>query len=221
MLDDELKQGYIAQFGLEKPFCSALLEHIRLYQFDKGEFLYHQGDKQEYLYCLLKGKLQVDFFQEDGSFAVFAFESAFSMIGDLELIDTEKEVGNVVCISDCILFVIPIKAVHDYSIRDPDFLQFLLLQVGKKFSESSVLHSQSNLSVESKLSRYLQFRYEREGTSIELEKRDSVASMLGVSVRQLNRTLKDFNEREIIHYKNRSLTLLQPDKLYSLNYQGE
>lgn len=206
---------------MEKPFCPALLEQTRLYQFDKGEYLYHQGSKQEYLYCLLEGKLQVDFFQADGSYAVFAFESAFSVIGDLELIDTSKELGNVVCISDCKLFVTPIKAVHDFSVRDPDFLQFLLLQVGKKFSESSALHSQLSLSVESKLSRYLQFRFEREGSAIELEKRESVASMLGVSVRQLNRTLKSLNERNIIHCKNRSLVVLKPEMLYRLTYETE
>ncbi len=193
----------------------------RLFHFDKGEYLYHQGEEQEYLYCLLEGKLQVDFFQSDGSYAVFAFESAFSVIGDLELVDKHKRVGNVVCISDCKLLVIPIALVREHCLRDADFLQFLLLQVGKKFSEFNTLHTQNRLSVESKLSRYLQFRFEREGAKLELEKRDAIASMLGISVRQLNRTLKSFNERGMIQSKNRSLEVIKPEVLYGLNYETD
>lgn len=61
--------------------------------------------------------------------------------------------------------------------------------------------------------KYLAIRAEVEGTVIHLEKRDSIAAMLGISTRQLNRDLKDLAELNIIQFKNKTVKVLDSDYL--------
>ncbi|MDO3656319.1 hypothetical protein [Acinetobacter genomosp. 15BJ] len=63
----------------------ALLENLRLKQIEEDEYLVGQGSSLNNLYLLVDGKLQVQHFQQHGSYAVFSIEKAFSVIGDLEL----------------------------------------------------------------------------------------------------------------------------------------
>ncbi|MCH7291052.1 helix-turn-helix domain-containing protein [Acinetobacter genomosp. 15BJ] len=46
-----------------------------------------------------------------------------------------------------------------------------------------------------------------------MEKRDSIAAMLGISTRQLNRDLKDLAELNIIQFKNKTVKVLDSDYL--------
>jgi DNA-binding transcriptional regulator LsrR (DeoR family) len=52
-----------------------------------------------------------------------------------------------------------------------------------------------------------------EGSMIHLEKRDSIAAMLGISARQLNRILKDLSDLNIIQFKNKTLKVLDSNYL--------
>ena len=96
---------------------------------------------------------------------------------------------------------------------DPAFLLFMCQNLSHKLLNTSLLHSVGAISVESKLRQFLLFKTQSEGVMIQLENRESLAAMLGVSVRQLNRTLIKLAQQEIIQYKNKSLRIINPVRL--------
>lgn len=59
-----------------------------------------------------------------------------------------------------------------------------------------------------KVRKYLAFRAESDGQVIQLEKREVIAAMLGISVRQLNRTLRALEEEGLIQFKNKTVKVL-------------
>ncbi|CDL86861.1 Putative cyclic nucleotide-binding domain protein (fragment) [Xenorhabdus cabanillasii JM26] len=69
------------------------------------------------------------------------------------------------------------------------------------------------ITSENKLRRYLATQFQLYGKSFTLEKRETLASMLGISVRQLNRSLSELVRVEVILLKNRTLHIINHDLL--------
>ena len=127
-----------------------------------------------------------------GQWAVFAFETPLSIVGELELFMDSVEMTNVnlQAVTDSLLLVAPLSVVQQHGYDDTRFLRFLLRNIVQKLYFSSTLLSQAPLSVETRLAYYLLDCYQQEGTPFQLEKREAVAALLGTSTRHLNRTLK-------------------------------
>ncbi|MCB6144993.1 helix-turn-helix domain-containing protein [Providencia rettgeri] len=56
--------------------------------------------------------------------------------------------------------------------------------------------------------RYLIFAESQYGSEFKLENRDSLAAMLGISVRQLNRILVKLIERKLIELKGKHIKII-------------
>jgi CRP/FNR family transcriptional regulator, putaive post-exponential-phase nitrogen-starvation regulator len=211
----ERKNLYIRQYNLEQHFSDKILNSIRIVDLSCNEYLIRQESTLTHLYCLVDGKLQVELFQFDGSRTVFSFESAFSIIGDLELFFPKKSkiFSNVMAASSSSVLTIPLQVIHDYGMCDPLFLRFICEHLSKKLYKTCLLQSNASFPADFRLKKYLLSREEKEGTIIILENRDSIASMLGVSVRQLNRTLRQLAELGIISYKNKTVRILDIELL--------
>ncbi len=166
-----------------------------------------QGDQLTDIFFLLKGKLQVDQFHLDGNQAVFSFEKPFSMIGDLELFQDDEVSCNVQALEDSLVFAAPAQLVREVGYNDAQLLRFIIGYLTKKLYSSSRLLSNAPLSVEYRLARYLLYRFDKEGAVLRLEKRESLAAMLGVSVRHLNRTFKQLGATSVITLQNKTLTI--------------
>ena len=182
-------------------------------QYRKGEYLFFQEERLKQLYLLVEGKLQVDYLQPNGRQAVYSFETPFSIIGDMELLSDRVVTSNVRALEDCIVLAIPINLVNQYGLTSIPFLQFIIRYLSKKMYFASMLLAQYALSAESRLAHYLLERSHLEGQTIQLEKRDALAAILGVSVRHLNRSLKNLAEQNAIRLKNRTLVIVDPQAL--------
>jgi len=64
------------------------------------------------------------------------------------------------------------------------------------------------------------YRMEKEGKILHLEKREALAAMLGVSVRHLNRTLKQMSALKTIEIQNKRLTIMNTQELLTLTKKG-
>lgn len=213
--NDELIQNYIDEFSLSRYFSPILLENFLLKQIEAGEFLLAQGSSLSSLYLLVNGKLQVEHYQKDGSCAVFSIERAFSVIGDLELF-LDRDIGTVstvTAISKADILEISLSKIEQYAFNDPAFLRFICSHLSQKLYASTQLLTNATLPAFIKVRKYLAIRAEMEGSMIHLEKRDSIAAMLGISTRQLNRIFKDLSDLNIIQFKNKTLKVLDNDYL--------
>lgn len=218
-MDRELVSTFIHAYSLDRHLPPQLLEGIRVTKLQAGEYLIAQGSVLSKLYLVVEGKLQVEHYERDGNRAVFSIETAFSVIGDLELFHQHiaGTVSTVKALSETYILELPIHKVEKYGLNDPAFLRFMCQQLSQKLYNSSQLHSNAAFKAIFKVRKYLAYRAESEGATIRLEKRESIAAMLGISVRQLNRSLKNLAEKELINYKNKTVLILDQDKLSDIS----
>jgi CRP-like cAMP-binding protein len=113
----------------------------------------------------------------------------------MELLDERVVTSNVSAIENSVVLAIPLGIVRQYGLNQVPFLQFIIRYLTKKMYFACMLLSQYALSAESRLAHYLLERSRSEGQTIQLEKRDALAAILGVSVRHLNRSLKDLSRQ--------------------------
>ena len=159
-------------------------------------------------------------FHLDGSQAVFSFETPFSIIGDLELFDESQIVGNVQALEDSYIFAASATKIKDCGYNDVQFLRFLNHYLVKKLHFSSILLSQTTLSLDFRVAQYLLHRQEIEGHVLQLEKRALLAAMLGTSTRHLNRTLRRLVDTKTIEVHNKRLTIVNCQALSAITKRG-
>jgi len=208
----ELQRHYIEHFRLADYLPDEIIAQIELISVSKGEFLYHQNDELSFIYFLVNGKVRINYIEDSGIEAVYAFETPFSVIGELELFSTDKLLRNVQAYEDSTVLALSAKYVREHAFDNVQFLHFMIAQFRTRVLVLSSLISKSSESVEFLISRYILKRSEKEGDELQLEKRDSLSAMLGISTRHFNRVLKDLHEKDIIFLKNK--TLLIKDRSY-------
>lgn len=212
------KEAIITRFELQQTIPQPLLESFELWTFEKGEYLAREGEKSGSFFLLVEGKLQIGYLHPNGHQAIFAFESPLSALGDIELFDESDEPNNinVKAVEPVTVFATRASKARQLGYDDPIFLRFLLRCLAKKIDFSSLLLSQVSLSVENRLARYLHDRLKAQGSTFHLEKRESLAGLLGTSVRHLNRTLAKMAEQQLISVKTKRVEILDGAKLQEL-----
>ncbi len=203
----------VNQYDLREILPDKVIELMQLHHKKKGEILIRQSESLECLYILLNGKLKVSSYSAQGEEMVFWIESGFSLVGEIEVFISEKEYSsvNVTAIVDSVLIAIPENLVKHYCLAEPKFLRFICKNLSKKLVNASAIRQAGSLSARDKVKHYIMIKQQAEGDSIKLEKRSMIASMLALSVRQLNRELSKFQESGAIKFKNKQIEILQLD----------
>lgn len=211
------RNEFITCHQLDKIISDETLKSAKLIHINAREYLISQDSQVNHLYFLVEGKLQVERYETNGNKVIFSFENAFSIIGELELFNSNHE-QNRICntiqaMTDAYLFTFPLPLIRKNEINSPLFLQFICQHLSRKLYNASLLHSSAAYSVEYKLRRYLAFVEKQNGPSFKLENRESLAAMLGVSVRQLNRALFKLVSDELIELKSKHIKILDTEQL--------
>ncbi|MRF66676.1 cyclic nucleotide-binding domain-containing protein [Escherichia coli] len=206
-------EEYFTLYQLDKILSEETIKSAKLLKIGTSEYLISQNDKINFIYFLVAGKLQVERYEINGEHVIFSFENAFSVIGDLELFQNNNSKNNriystIQAITECYLLAFPLQVIQKKELNSPIFLQFICQHLSKKLFNASQLHSSSSFSAEYKLRRYLIFAESQYGSEFKLENRDSLAAMLGISVRQLNRTLVKLIERKLIELKGKHIKII-------------
>ncbi|WP_374445319.1 Crp/Fnr family transcriptional regulator [Providencia sp.] len=208
---------FIIHHKINEFISEETLENAKLIHIKAKEYLIFQDSEISHLYFLVGGKLQVERYETDGNKVIFSFVNAFSIIGDLELfqnhLENNRVYNTIQAVTDADLLALPLSIIRKKEIHSPLFLQFICQHLSKKLYNASQLHSSASYSVEYKLRRYLAFVEKQNGGSFKLENRDSLAAMLGVSVRQLNRKLSKLVSDKLIEQKGKQIKILNTEQL--------
>nr|WP_282554734.1 Crp/Fnr family transcriptional regulator [Providencia sp. PROV019] len=226
IISSEKIKEYFTLYQLDKILTEETIKSAKFIKISSSEYLMSQNDTIKFIYFLLEGKLQVERYEINGEHVVFSFENAFSVIGDLELFQNNdakntRIYSTIQAVTDCELLAFPLQIIQKKELSSPIFLQFICQHLSKKLFNASQLHSSSAFSVEYKLRRYLVFAENQYGSEFKLENRDSIAAMLGVSVRQLNRTLIKLVEGKLIELKGKKIKIINLKKVnwLKVNYK--
>ncbi len=73
-----------------------LLNHSKIIEYSPGEVILEKGQKEEWLYFLLKGQLEVRAGDEDGSYSVVNYITPGEVFGDLAVLFDQERTATVV-----------------------------------------------------------------------------------------------------------------------------
>ncbi|MDQ0879394.1 Crp/Fnr family transcriptional regulator [Peribacillus sp. V2I11] len=195
IMDSENLNHYLKVHQLENIFNGALMPYLSLYQVESGECICSQGDRVNYLYVLVKGKVKVYTTSAEGKNLILSFKTPLEVIGDIEYIQGIDIINTVEAVSDVYVIGIHHQWLKKYAEGQPAFLQFLLRVITQKFYvKSKSLSFNLMHPVEVRLASYL-LSVSFDETNAQITGRlntDSLkdtANFIGTSYRHLNRVI--------------------------------
>ena len=187
-MKDKIKE-YCKTYHIETMMSKAMLSHMELHHFKKGDVVMHTGKKLDYIMFIVSGKAKTLYLTHNGTNTLHSFLSPFSMIGDVEFFYDHPIINDVIalCDMDCLC----ISTTHRKEIqKDERFIYTMASQLSIKLINSNHNKSVSlNYPVENRLAAYIC------ATSVQdcfQQNLQDGAEMIGCSYRQLQRVLQMF-----------------------------
>ena len=206
-----------------KAFIEKIPENIKdrckLKKIEKGKLLVLKGNNIENIYIHFQGKMQVKNEFKNGFVYSFANIKPIAYIGAMEIMANKKTYSSTLqTTTECIILKMPKSDFKNWINIDQKFTLEVLHFVSKSMYEQS-LKTGEVLAYPAIciLTNYLINVFENEDKDVVfLEKtREEIASILGFSVRTINRNLKELKDENLItvNRKGISITKEQFDKL--------
>lgn len=229
--DREQVNHYLRTHGIETIFNEQLIPHLSLYNFDQGELICSQGDRAEYLYVLVKGKLKISTTSVEGKTLILSFKTPLEVIGDIEYVQRTDIINTVEAVSNVCMIGVHQSWLRKYGSDYSPLLQFLLEIITRKFYiKSNSMSFNLMYPVEMRLASYLlsvsfdetDSLFKGEVRSVNLK---DAANLIGTSYRHLNRVINQLcadgliaRNKGFIHVKDRErLSALATRNIYELN----
>lgn len=201
---------YLRSFSIDAMIPEELLNSAELINLHKNQFLIMQNSQPLGIYLLVNGMLQIGQYDKNGGNIIFSVQNPLSVVGDLELFCDNcrhSTFSTVQAMQSSSVILFPAHDLHSFGMNDAKFLKFLCLHLAKKLYENSLGKISILLTAPEKLHRYLYIQSLLYGNSFRLMKREPLASMLGISVRQITRALDNLNKTGMITHKNKSVII--------------
>lgn len=206
---DQIGQ-YLARYALEDIFPSSLRQHLVLFQFEPEEALCKQGDAQEWIFVIVRGKVKVYTTSTEGNTLLVNFTSPLGVIGEIECLNGLETLNTVTAVTTVQAIGIHKRYLHLYR-EEVSFLQFLLHLISDKFYNKSISLSFNLLyPVEVRLASYLLSVTTPQEIKVSTANLKDIASLIGTSYRHLNRVILKFCKLRLIE-RNRG-TLVVHDR---------
>jgi CRP/FNR family transcriptional regulator, putaive post-exponential-phase nitrogen-starvation regulator len=216
-------EKYINKYTMNDLFSRDMKSFMELLFYKKNEYIAKDSENMKYLLFLVKGKAKVFMTLSNGKSLLLCFYQEFKVLGDLEIMESQKAVTNVQVIEDSYCIGIPIAAVKEYLLEDAKFLRFICSSLGNKLTRCSK-NSSINLlySLENRLASYIYTTGNRiptqEGSKIVFEENlTHIAELLGTSYRHLLRTLTTLCKKNIIKKTGSFYEVTDEKVLYDLS----
>lgn len=185
-------QSYLERFDLQKIIPEQLKLSAKLINLQRHEALILQESSPIGIFLLVDGSLQVEHYDIDGGNVVLTIQESLSVLGDLEFFCSDcknKTLSSVKATKPSRVIFFPSSALISIGFNDLSFLRFICQHLAKKVFYTSFNNLLAPLNATKKLQRYLYMQSVINGNNFKLIKRDDLASLLGISVRQLSRAI--------------------------------
>ena len=177
-------------------FFNKIRAHVDFHVFEKKEHLVGIDDQLDRLYFVLSGKAKISLTHEDGKRSIVHFAGPGEFIGELTLIEVERDPKEVTCLTPCVCMTLEMEMARKLILKDPDFMLKLSQYIGRKLLfRTWTLAKQQNYELRYRLAAYILMT---ECDGIYDERHTETAEYLGVSYRHLLQTMQDFREHGLI-----------------------
>lgn len=180
----------IEEMMLETP--AAIVSYAALFEFEPKEMVLNLGEDSEYLYFILQGRAKIYMVHENGKRSLLQFISNGDMIGELSLLEVEKQTKDIMAVDKLTCLVIPLSVARSVLLKDNQFMNYLSKYLAEKLLvRVNHFTSGQNYELKYRLATYI-LKVEVDG--MYMEKQTETAEFLGVSYRHLFHTLKQFQQ---------------------------
>jgi CRP-like cAMP-binding protein len=211
-----LLRKYIELYNIQSIFSENLEDHMNLYQFKKGEYLFTSSEKVSYFFLLVSGGAKVVLNLENGKSILIDYSKPLEMLGEMEIINNQYSKYDIIAMEDSTVIGIPMEAFSKLIDNDPIFWKHLYSSSLDKL-QSTVTSNiiSSSYSFEHVLANYLITHSVEKADEIVVESAsfNDLSQLLGTSYRHLNRVLKKFIQNGLIKKDKRRIIITNYEKL--------
>lgn len=208
--------------GLASADVEPLRTVIRTRRFDRGAYLFRQGDPGSHLYMVVEGEVLIGLVGERGGQVVFAIAGPGEVFGELSLFDDEGErTADAEALKPTVCLVIPKAPFLRFLTSQPRLLLRIIASLSvyikrKDAAMGDVAFLDITGRVASKLAELAETRGRQtsDGIVIDLPLSQRVlAGMVGASRENVNRALRRFSGLGYIRQSGGTITVLDRDRL--------
>jgi CRP/FNR family cyclic AMP-dependent transcriptional regulator len=210
--------------SLTEPELDGLLVATSTKHLSEGEILFRKGDSGRQLYGVVEGRLRIYASGPDGKEMVFHIADPGDVIGEIALLDSNPRSANVVAIEDAELLTLDRRDFLPFLDRHPrvavQLAELLAARVRRlsELAEDSIL-----LALRARLAKKLialarNYGTPTEGgTRIELKlPQQALGELVGTSRESINKQLRDWTQRGLVHFERGTITVLDARGLEAL-----
>ncbi|MBB6214245.1 CRP-like cAMP-binding protein [Anaerosolibacter carboniphilus] len=216
--DNNLLNHYIVKHNIESIFDKDILKYAQLHFYQKEEFVLEAESDLEYYYLLVDGKIKISYLFENGKSMFLKFYQEFNTLGDLEFLKNIPIRCNVEAIKDTYLIAIPSDILRKKYLDNIKFLHHLIDSLSEKLY-ATINNSSYNFvyPLINRLSSYLVEHITDKNYIILNSSFEEIAQFLGTTYRHLNRTFKELESESIIKSENKTIYILDENRLRQLS----
>lgn len=216
--DNNLLNHYIDKHNMENIFDKDMLKHAQLHFYEKDEYILEAESELQYYYLLVDGKIKISYLFENGKSMFLKFYREFNTIGDLELLKNIPIRCNIDAIEDAYLIAMPADMLRKKYLNNIKFLHHLIDSLSEKLY-ATINNSSYNFvyPLINRLSSYLVEHITDKDYIILSSSFIEIAQFLGTTYRHLNRTFKELEIEGIIKCDNKTIHILDENRLRELS----
>lgn len=211
---------------LSEELTSDLLRHARRRELRKSEQLYARASAPDALFWLEGGLIRLSVTSESGREAVLGLVTPEQWFGEASLFAREPRGNDADAVMDSTISVVPAAAVHRIVDQRPDYLLQFLSMIGQRYRD--VLDRMDDTVLRplpARLARVVLQSCERMLATLSPTypialrfSQEQAAAMVGASRQSVNRVLKQWEQQGVVQVGYRSLTVLDPGILQTLQH---
>lgn len=193
--DEKLLNEYISKYKINECFSDFQKIKKELVQFEKGEFLFMEGNNIKNLLFFVEGRIEIYNISRNGSGFTIAYCEPLGFLGDMEYLGEFPTPNNVEALTTVTCIAIPLrpnKALLDNDIKFYKFLGKTLVSKTNGLSQSINYNKTPSLE---RIKSYLRLIAKDNIIDVNL---NEIAQNVGISYRQLMRHLNTLCENGYI-----------------------
>lgn len=199
----------------------ALVTSMEETHLPRGEVLFHEGDTGDRVYVVIEGKVKLGRHANDGRENLLAILGPGQMFGELSLFDPGPRSATVTAVTDTVLLALNQQQLLAWLEGRPDVAHGLLAQLaGRLRRANDIVADLVFADVPGRVAKSLLELSRRFGAPAEGGIRvahdltqEELAQLVGASRETVNKALADFSARGWIRLEQRSVVLLDVERL--------
>lgn len=201
-------------FGtIDEARAKSLFGEFQRRVYPKHSYVINEGDKSDYFYVVLSGKIKIVIADDDGKEVILAILGDGDHFGDFSLIDQQPRSASAVTMEESVLLLVTRDRFRECLLKDPLLAEQFMISLTQRMRVADrKIEGLALGDVYSRIARTLMdLAQEQDGKMVLTQKltHQDLANMVGASREMVTRILRDLSTGGYIAVENREITLLK------------